>query len=163
MKYFIDPDNHWDLDGYWKSVPLLRNRLSKRVYSLITSHTFHDALVLSFAIKNVSKTKKRRFEDPTVVEAKVIDYMDDYEYTLQWSGVSKINFSYDKADKVYIDESGQRYNEKDYQSLESWNFDELLILDDTYLSHEIELHSGTRILIHFRKLDYKRSLKKVRL
>lgn len=162
MKYLIDPDEHWDIEGYWASLESLKDRLSKRSYSFFKKHSFHDGLVVEFSIRNMSLKFKKRQENPTVIVAKVIDYLDDYEYQIIWSGVSKVNFDFDINDKVVIDEDGKRYNEKDYTGLETWNIDELTILDDDFLSHEIELHSGAKIKIIFKSINFKRAQKKYR-
>ena len=163
MNFFID-DEHWDIEGYWKQIKTLESRLSKRSFRFFSTHSFHDAYFISLNIRNTYRLLKRRQADPTSIEAKIVDYMDDYEYIIIWREVTKVCFSFDEKDKIFVDEEGKEYfGGVNLKGIDSWGYDELTILNDVYLSHEILFHSGARLLIHFKSLDYKRSLKKIHL
>ena len=161
MKYFIDEDKHWDVEGYWRQLSSLEDRLSKHAFDFFSKNSFHDAIIISFNVLNMACVFKKRQHDPTVIEARIINYNDDYQYMIKWSGVVKFEFSFDGRKKAYIGCDGkEHYQEKDLSGLEGWAYDELTVLDDKYLSHEIELHSGAKILLHFKNIDYKRLKKK---
>jgi hypothetical protein len=46
MRYFVDPDTHWDADGYWEQFRLLEARLPARTFAIFSRFSFHDADVL---------------------------------------------------------------------------------------------------------------------
>lgn len=65
--------------------------------------------------------------------------------------------SFDARKKVYIGQDNkEHFYEEDRRGLDEWAYDEISIVDEVYLSHEIELHSGTIINLHFKSLAYKR-------
>gem|GEM_PF-4900226 len=43
MKYFVDPDPHWDPAGYWEQFRSLAPRLSKSAFGILSKTSFHDA------------------------------------------------------------------------------------------------------------------------
>ncbi|MFF2912419.1 hypothetical protein [Paenibacillus sp. NPDC057934] len=154
MKYFIS-DDHWDIDGYWKQLKCLSTRFSKETFNIISNHSFHDARLLELNISNTSLIK--RVLDPTNIEAKLQD-IDGYEYAIQWSGVNNLEISFSGRKKIYRSvEADDYYLEmEDRRGLEEWAYDELTPIDDTYLQHEITLHSGAFVNFVFRRLIVKR-------
>lgn len=161
MKYLIS-DDQWDIKGYWEQVRSLRPRLSKRAFGFFSKHSFHDAQFLSMNVINQCPPHRRGRLDPTKVEIRLLD-CSGYEYTVTWFGVVKLEFSFDGRLKEYYGLDGTlHYWEEDRRGLDEWGYDELTIFDDTYLSHEIQLHSGTTIIMHFSRLDYKRSIQIVK-
>ncbi|TVX97579.1 hypothetical protein [Cohnella terricola] len=154
MKYFIS-DEHWDIDGYWKQLRSLSNRFSKDTFNVISNHSFHDARVLELNISNTSLL--RRSLDPTSIEAKIQD-IDGYEYVIQWSGINQLDLSFSGKKKIYrSDEADDYYLElEDRRGLEEWAYDEITSIDNTYLQHEITLHSEALIKLIFRRMIVKR-------
>lgn len=144
MKYFIDETAHWDVEGYWNQFRFLKERLSKPAYNFFLKHSFHDASVMSIALINTPirgiKGKKN-----VNIEASLIDYFDENEYIIKWKNVVKFKCDYNMNSNIVQN-----------NWLEQWAYDELTILNDKYLSHEILLKSGVILLIYFKYLEVKR-------
>jgi hypothetical protein len=163
LKYLISND-HWDVEGYQKEWSLLETRLSKRAFKLLSKHTFHDAIIKSFTINNggwnYDWNCKRHKENPTTIEAHLIDDMDGCEYTIAWGGVAKFEFSFDARGKKYFGSDGKLHHcRKDTLGIEEWGYSEITIHNKKYLSHEILLYSGATIILLFTNLDYRRANK----
>ena len=103
---------------------------------------------------------ERRIENPTTIEAHLVDYMNGFEYTVIWGGVVRFEFSFDAREKKYIGLDGKFHHyRKDTHGIANWDTDEITIHNNKYLSHEILLHSGATIILLFTDLDYKRGTK----
>ena len=155
MKYFISED-HWDIDGYWNQLRSLADRFSKDTFRIIANHSFHDARVLELNISNTSLL--RRTLDPTKIEAKIQD-IDGFNYVIQWTGVNQIDISFSGKKKIYRSIKADDFylDEHDRRGIEEWAYDEITLIDDTYLQHEITLHSDALIKIVFRRMFVKRT------
>jgi hypothetical protein len=163
MKFFVDPDNHWDLKGYREYIPTLKPRLSTHAYEFFSKNSFHDATFLGLTMINEDALPgRRRSKDPTIVEIRLW-HRNEYQYTLRYTGIAKIELSFDwKRQRIVGLDGVERPFPGDWSGLGEWGYDELTVVDETYLSHEILFHSEATLLLYFRHLDYKRSQKKSR-
>lgn len=162
MKFFVDPDNRWDLHGYAAQFPTLQPRLSKHVYQFFSKNSFHDATFLGLNVINEGLPGRRRTKDPTTVEIRLW-HVNEYIYALRYSGVAKIELSFDwKRQRIIGVDGVERPVSGDWRGLDEWGYDELTVFNDTYLSHEILFHSDATLLMHFRRLDFTRSKSKLR-
>jgi hypothetical protein len=160
MKFLVSEKN-WDIEGYRKNLLSLRSRLSARVYRLVSAVDFHDAKVLQVQITNESATHPGIWKrDPTIVEVSLIP-RNGFLYSLRYSGVVRIAMSFDGRLKHFSRPDGGRdYWSEDRHGLDEWAYDEVTAVDREYLSHEIRFHSDAVLELHFRRLTFKRSVRK---
>ncbi|QWH20769.1 hypothetical protein EXW62_27655 (plasmid) [Bacillus mycoides] len=154
MKYLIS-DEYWDLIGYSKQLKALHTRVNKNTYDFFTNNSFHDAHIFDIKLINHFNSSSEDEEelDPTSLEAR-IKHVNGDEYTLIWNGVKKYRFDYDITTNTYVNS-----NEivcEGARGIDEWGYDEIILLNEQYLSHEIILHSGAEILIHCREIDLKK-------
>jgi hypothetical protein len=162
VKYFVDPDSHWDIVGYWEQLRSLKDRLSKSAFHILSKTSFHDSEVLALQVTNLETTGRPRIKDPTEVVIRLW-HPNEYVYTLKYSGVTAIDLAFDWRRRTYIDLDGEARNfQEDQGGIGDWRYDELTAFNDTYLQHEIQVASGTTLRIVFRRLSCGRSLKKRR-
>lgn len=94
MRFFVDPDTHWDSEGYWARFPQLQLRLSKRDYRLLSTTSFHDGHTLAVKVVNLATWGSRSRLDPTRVEIDLW-HRNEYRYHLDYSGVAAVDFRFD--------------------------------------------------------------------
>lgn len=153
VKYFVDPDTHWDIAGYWEQLRSLEPRLSRPAFGILSRTSFHDAELLEIKVNNLSTWGRPRRMDPTEVVVRLW-HPNEYVYALTYSGVTSINFGFSGRTSAC---SGA-----DRRGVDDWLYDELTRYDDTYLSHEVEFASGAVLLLLFRRIACSRSTAKRR-
>lgn len=82
VKYFVDPDTHWDVAGYWQQLDSLKTRLSKSAFRSLSQTSFHDAELLALHCINLGPWGRRRTKDPTEVTLELW-HPNEYVYTLR--------------------------------------------------------------------------------
>lgn len=122
----------------------------------------HDSEVLALHTKNLQTWGRPRRKDPTEVTIGLWN-PNEYVYTLKYSGVTSIDFSFNWRSKMYTGFDGQdHYFDEDQGGIHTWLYDELTSFNDSYLEHEIEFASGARLVLLFKRLACTRSVAKRR-
>lgn len=162
LRYFIDPDTHWDVTGYWQQVRSLEPRLARATYGILSKTSFHDAQVLTMQVNNLGTWGRPRIKDPMDVVIRLW-HPNEYVYTLNYSGVTAMDFDFNWRKQTYLDLDGaERCYQEDQGGIHDWLYDELTPYDDTYLSHEVQFASSASLLLLFRRLSCARSVRKRR-
>lgn len=162
LKYFVDPDAHWDAVGYWEQLRSLESRLSKSGFDILSKTSFHDAEVLAIQVTNLGTWGRRRIKDPTEVTIQLW-HPNEYVYTLKYGGITSMDFALNWRRQTYIGLDGQEhFYQEDRGGIHDWLYDEITAYDDSYLQHEIGFASGATLLMVFRRLSCSRSVMKRR-
>jgi hypothetical protein len=154
MKYFVDPDTHWDIEGYWKQFGLLEPRLPGRTFAILSRMTFHDGDVLSVRLENLRRQfQPCRRKDPTEVTIHVRHRDDGRVYALRYQGVTATEFTFDWRTESYIGlDDLEHFWTEDHGGIHDWRYDELTPHSEEYLSHEVTFGSGARLHLVFRRI-----------
>jgi hypothetical protein len=163
MKYFVDPDTHWDGKGYREQLHSLEPRVSKSTFGIFSKIDFHDAEVLTMQVTNLATWGRPRVKDPTEVVIRLW-HPNEYVYTLKYGGVTAIDFAFDWREMVYqgLHEQDPSWHWVDRRGIDDWLWDELTAHDDAYLQHEVGFASGATLRLVFRRLSCTRSRHKRR-
>lgn len=152
MKYFTDElwskinsscpkereeaESVWEknLQSYWENFELLQNKLSKKTYDFFENHSFHDCRLVKVELIH----RKQGTLNPITVHVVITNQIDTWQIT--YKCVKKISMNYESGETNYIDRNG----------FDDWGYDELLVVDEETLSHEILFASGATFLVHFK-------------
>lgn len=148
MKYFNESKD--DIDGYMKSLELLKGILDQGTYQFMINHSFHDSWINQLTVLN-----KEGADDSKISPVSVqmhLTYWDNQKYELLWENVSKYSTDFDIMRNKVV-ETGQVLFER---GLDQWSHDELLLTVKGDLSHEIMLFSQTRIMIECKQFSIKK-------
>lgn len=120
-----------NLQDYWDTIKLLSNRLSRKTCNIIENHSFHDFRLVKLELIH----GKQGSLNPIEIHLVVTDQVDIWNITYKRIKKFSMNFESDYLDRYGFDD---------------WGYDELLIVDEDTLSHEILFASGATLLIHFK-------------
>lgn len=135
---------------YAERLVKLRPRLKERNYRFFEDG-LHDARLISFTIGDglhidFSRDKDASISDfyRTSVEVKVLNADFDAFYVLKYGKVSKSVFDFPSDDPLWG------------KNIDDWGYDELSVVDEKVLRHEVLFSSGTTMLIEFEKFSFKK-------
>jgi hypothetical protein len=149
LKYLVS-DEHWDLKGYKEYKKKIAHLFDKQTSEFILSNSFHDGYIKHLELINhVVKNRDEEKEDPTSIRM-IVEHYNGVLYEIMWNKVRKFFFDYDITRNVFFNTNtivcdGMR-------GIDEWGYDEIILMDDKLLSHEIDLFSKTKIIIFCKEI-----------
>lgn len=131
-----EAERQWtkNIQEYVEKYREMENRLPKRTYDFFLKNSFHDCRVEKMELIH----EQYGSLDPIKIKVTVTDEVETWEIT--YKGVSKIMTNYQNDKTPFSTRRG----------FDNWGYDELLIVDENTLSHEILFASGAVLLVHFK-------------
>lgn len=116
---------------YWAEYEKLEGRLNKELFAFFHTFSFHDYDLKEYKLVQ-SEVHYEKIVDLHITVSNARD-----EWTLIYNNVSRLGIAIEPPDQL------------DRRGFDDWGYDELLIVDEKTLSHEILFASGATFLIHF--------------
>lgn len=150
MRYFTENKN--DFEGYRKNIETLEVRLNHETYSFMLDNSFHDSLLNKLTVLNHYNNEEPYDSkiSPVFVSAQ-LTYWNDEKYELFWEDVSVHSVDFDITRNKMVETGLILYG----HGLDQWSHDELLLIENGNLRHEIFLFSQTTIIIECKKFSIK--------
>jgi hypothetical protein len=129
-------EKEWEYNicEYIKNFEHTKRRLTKKFLKVYENHDgFHDFRFKKLSINN----RGRNVGDPTNIALYIVNRKEVYK--IIYKGVKKFSTGYEQG-------AGQR-------GIDDLCHDELLVVDDKLLSHELLFASGTTMLFWFQKIS----------
>ena len=140
--------------AYYEQLEQIRPRLSVEAYEFfakITNPRLHGDTLLSFSVGdgiNISPPDLFTFEKhhrETSVTMRVLCHHEDEIYILNYKQIGRTVFDFPTTEPLF---------HADEYPIADWGYDELTVVDDEYLRHEILFSSGAIIAIDFKEFSY---------
>ena len=146
MKFISEEKN--DIKGYHESLLSLKKILEPKTFNFMLNESFHDSVINKITtVNNYGENKYNTEKDSIVSVSAHLKHWNEQEYELVWENVRVYLLDFDIS-RNKIAESNQILFDR---GLDEWSHDELLLLEDNHLRHEIFLFSQTTIIIECSK------------
>lgn len=134
MKYFVS-DEHWDIEGYYKNLENLSERLGSS-YQLLKEIALHDCRLVKMEVAESASL---------VIEVKLYlrNPYENIDYVINWQNVKNFSFQYDCLQYKFA-------NTDDYVTDDGYGTvaeDEITAYDDKYLQHELLFTSRMKLYL----------------
>lgn len=134
MKYFVS-DEHWDIEGYYKNLENLSERLGSS-YQLLKEIALHDCRLVKMEVEESGSL---------VIEVKLYlrNPYENTDYVINWKNVKNFSFQYDCLQYKFA-------NTNDYVTDDGYGTvaeDEITAYDDKYLQHELLFTSRMKLYL----------------
>ena len=132
--------------AYWKYIDSICPQLPQRTARYFRTMSLHDGSLM--AIRMQEFVRNNRFKRNNFVEMEVEHPEMNYDYTLRYSDVSKFRIDYPSETPLWCDEPSYTFG--------TWGYDELFLMKNGLLRHEILFESGATILLEFKTFSHRR-------
>ncbi|WP_080145793.1 hypothetical protein [Marinilactibacillus piezotolerans] len=152
MNFFTEETS--DIEGYRKNLKSLQGKLDKQTSAFMLQDSFHDGMPLEIKICNpFEQTEYEEIADSIVDINMKIRHWNETAYELYWTNVMRYTMDFDISRNSIVGTDEVLH----YRRLDEWGYDELTLSTNGKLHHEIQLFSGTTIIIecsqfHIKKL-----------
>lgn len=116
---------------YWAEYSKLEDRLDKDLFEFFRTFSFHDYDLKEYKIVQSQHNYKK------IVNLYIIVTGASDEWILEYNNISRVEITMEPSDCL------------GHRGFDDWGYDELLIVDEKTLSHEILFASGAKLLVHF--------------
>ena len=142
MEYFTE-EKH-DIEGYRNNFKFLDKVLDANTYNFLLNTSFHDSLICEIKVLNdyVPEVPDDSQKSIVTVSAK-IKYWDDTLYELSWKDVTVYSFDFDISRSKVVETQKILFN----RGLDEWSLDELTLIKNDRLKHEIIFFSQAMMII----------------
>ncbi len=148
-------DNKWkeNINKYTEYINKISSRIPKRFYTMYKKEHLNGDNLIDLKIENKGKKyfQKETNEIHLLIKKNELEITinllcpSKFIYTLKYGKVKGYTLKYPSDNPVPFAEG---------DGIGSWGYDELELLKDGYLKHEIMFHSGTIIIIVFKIFGY---------
>ncbi|MER2175863.1 MAG: hypothetical protein ABS911_14410 [Carnobacterium sp.] len=148
MKCFFEEKN--DIEGYHESLLSLKKILEPKTFNFMLNESLHDSVINNITtVNNYDENKHNTGKDSIVSVSAHLKHWNEHEHELLWENVTVYLLDFDIS-RNKIAESNQILFDR---GLDEWSHDELLLIKDSYLRHEMFLFSQTTIIIECSKFS----------
>ena len=131
--------------AYWKYIESICPQLTRKTARFFKTMSLHDGSLM--AIRMQEFVRSNRFKRNNFVEIEVEHPEVNYVYTLRYSDVSKFRIDYPSETPLSWDEP---------YTFGTWGYDELFLMKNGLLRHEILFLSGATIRLEFKTFSHRR-------
>ena len=130
--------------------PKIKPQLSKKAQQFFTKVSLHDGTLISFSVGDVlNKRSHLRYPKNNFAEIKVLKFDGKHVYILRYSKIRACKMDYPGDPVLFLN---------DNLTFNDWGYDELCLLEDQWLRHDILFASGATISIEFMHFNYSRDV-----
>lgn len=142
MEYFTE-EKH-DIEGYRNNLKCLNTVLDANTYNFLLNTSFHDSLIREITVSNDYDPEVPNDSQESIVTVSAkIKYWDDTLYELLWKDVTVYSFDFDISRSKVVETQQLLFN----RGLDEWSFDELTLIKNDRLRHEIIFFSQAMMII----------------
>ena len=142
MKYFTE-EKH-DIEGYRDNLKCLDTVLDTNTYNFLLNTSFHDSLIREITVLNDYDPEVSNDSQESIVTVSAkIKYWDDTLYELLWKDVTVYSFDFDISRSKVVETQKILFN----RGLDEWSIDELTLIKNDRLRHEIIFFSQAMLII----------------
>lgn len=134
------------MDKYCAYISVILHLLPKRLAHLVSNISFHDG---DFSIEIGDHHSKSAMVNRVTINTYY--YKTSHNYRLQYSNIRKFAFNFPTEQPLDSLAYGFAFG--------YWLYDEIELLDDKWVRHEIMLDSGAQVLIEFKNFTYTKQKK----
>ena len=142
MNYFTE-EKH-DLEGYLDNLRTLNKVLDTDTYNFLLNTSFHDSRISEITLVNKYNPEVSNESKESIISiSSTAKHWDNNRYQLLWTDVTIYSVDFDISRNKLFESQKILFN----SGLDEWSHDELTLLDNGRLRHEIYLFSQTTIII----------------
>ena len=142
MNYFTE-EKH-DLEGYMNNLRTLTKVLDIDTHNFLLNNSFQDSLISEITLENNYNPEVPDDSQESIVSiSSSAKHWDNNRYQLLWTDVTVYLIDFDISRNKLFESQKILFN----HGLDEWSHDELTLLDNGRLRHEIYLFSQTTIII----------------
>lgn len=142
MNYFTE-EKH-DLEGYMNNLRTLTKVLDIDTHNFLLNNSFHDSRISEITLENNYNPEVPDDSQESIVSiSSAAKHWDNNRYQLLWTDVTIYSIDFDISRNKLFESQKILFN----HGLDEWSHDELTLLDNGRLRHEIYLFSQTTIII----------------
>ncbi|MGY0400418.1 hypothetical protein [Carnobacterium jeotgali] len=151
MNYFTE-EKH-DLEGYLDNLRTLNKVLDTDTYNFLLNTSFHDSRISEITLVNKYNPEVSNESKESIISiSSTAKHWDNNRYQLLWTDVTIYSVDFDISRNKLFESQKILFN----RGLDEWSHDELTLLDNGRLRHEIYLFSQTTIIIECGNFSIKR-------
>ncbi|SIO33363.1 hypothetical protein SAMN05878443_2430 [Carnobacterium alterfunditum] len=151
MNYFTE-EKH-DLEGYMDNLRTLNKVLDIDTHNFLLNTSFHDSRISEITlVNNYNPEVPDESQESIVSISSTAKHWDNNIYQLLWTDVTIHSIDFDISRNKLFESQKILFN----SGLDEWSHDELTLLDNGRLRHEIYLFSQTTIIIECGNFSIKR-------
>lgn len=151
MNYFTE-EKH-DLEGYLDNLRTLNKVLDTDTYNFLLNTSFHDSRISEITLVNKYNPEVPDESQESIISiSSTTKRWDNNRYQLLWTDVTIYSVDFDISRNKLFESQKILFN----SGLDEWSHDELTLLDNGRLRHEIYLFSQTTIIIECGNFSIKR-------
>ncbi|AEB28907.1 hypothetical protein CAR_c01560 [Carnobacterium sp. 17-4] len=150
MEYFTE-EKH-DIEGYRNNLKFLDKVLDTITYNFLLNTSFHDSLIREMIVSNNYNPEVSNDSQESIVTVSArIEYWDNTLYELSWNDVTVYSFDFDVSRSKVAETQKILFN----RGLDEWSLDELTLITNDRLRHEIIFFSQTIMIIECSNFSIK--------